>query len=279
MKAPLISIVIANYNYGHFIEDAIRSVIMQDGFDECELIVVDGGSSDNSVEVIKKYADKIAWWVSEKDKGQSDAFNKGFAKARGRFGCWLNADDLLLPGTLDAVLKTVEVNPQVEWITGGSVFFKADLKVWRACSGTCVTRSMLKWVDSTVVGGPSSFFSIARLRSVGGFDTNLHYTMDCALWNLFLGIGMMITHVNRYFWGFRIHSMSKTSHSIGGCRNPDFEAEAMRVDAMRPPYHGIFRSRVLALRVRKLINGCFFKSCFDTLRWRGKSIAKIGVEI
>ena len=69
MKAPLISIVIANYNYGHFIEDAIRSVIMQDGFDECELIVVDGGSSDNSVEVIKKYADKIIALSDELMKG------------------------------------------------------------------------------------------------------------------------------------------------------------------------------------------------------------------
>ena len=92
MVQPLLSIVIANYNYGRFLEDAIKSVLSQDMGDKVELIICDAASSDNSVEIIKKYADKISWWVSEEDKGQSDAFNKGFAHATGKYGCWLNAD-------------------------------------------------------------------------------------------------------------------------------------------------------------------------------------------
>ena len=94
MNKPLLSIVIANYNYGRFLEEAIQSVLSQ-SCNDYELIIVDGGSTDNSVEIIKKYEDKIAWWVSEKDKGQSDAFNKGFAHAKGKYLTWLNADDIL----------------------------------------------------------------------------------------------------------------------------------------------------------------------------------------
>jgi len=83
MSVPLLSIVIANYNYGRFLESAILSVVSQELADKVELIVCDGGSTDDSVEIIKKYSGQISWWVSEKDNGQSDAFNKGFAHARG----------------------------------------------------------------------------------------------------------------------------------------------------------------------------------------------------
>ena len=109
---PLLSIVIANYNYGRFLEEAIQSVITQEGFDQCELIVVDGGSTDNSVEVIKKYSDKISWWCSEPDGGQSSAFNKGFRRASGRFLTWLNADDIFLPGALSAIMYEIRQHPE-----------------------------------------------------------------------------------------------------------------------------------------------------------------------
>ena len=81
---PFLSVIIANYNYGRFLGEAIRSVLSQ-SCDDFELIVIDGGSTDDSVRVIKQYENRISYWVSEKDKGQSDAFNKGFAKASGRF--------------------------------------------------------------------------------------------------------------------------------------------------------------------------------------------------
>ena len=108
---PELSIIVVNYNYGRFINDAIESVIGQESFDNCELIIVDGGSSDNSVECIKEHANKIAWWCSEKDKGQSDAFNKAFSHARGKFGFWLNADDILMPGAIKAILEYLSSHP------------------------------------------------------------------------------------------------------------------------------------------------------------------------
>ena len=103
-EAPFFSIVIVNYNYGRFLEAAILSILNQSCVDY-ELIVVDGGSTDNSVDIIRKYKNSISWWCSEKDNGQSHAFNKGFAHANGRFLTWLNADDLLMPGTLAAAKK------------------------------------------------------------------------------------------------------------------------------------------------------------------------------
>lgn len=272
MVGPRISIVVVNFNYGRFIEAAIKSIIEQDGFDKCELIVVDGGSSDDSVQIIQKYADKIAWWVSEKDKGQSDAFNKGFSHARGRLGCWVNADDLLLPGTLRAVLNYMKRNPEVEWITGGTVYFNEDFTIWRTRIGTSITRSMHRWVDATVIGGPSSFFSLERLKEVGGFNVALHYTMDGDLWNKFFAVGMTMVHVKRYFWGFRSHRASKTSHAFYGNPSKAFHNED-DVSFKRIQYSRWGQMlRVLRLRLHKVLTGSIIRSYLDTRRYADKNI-------
>ena len=139
----LFSIVIANYNYGRFLEDAIVSVLNQccparkcpDGVSRLslptgefvELIVCDGGSVDDSVTVIKRYADSISWWCSEKDLGQSDAFNKGFAHSIGLFLTWLNADDIFTRGALLKIRNVWMSNPSCRWITGSSLYTDRNL--------------------------------------------------------------------------------------------------------------------------------------------------------
>lgn len=208
---PLLSIVIANYNYGRFLEEAIRSVIEQDGFDLCELIVVDGGSTDNSVEVIKKYERKIAWWVSEPDKGQSDAFNKGFAQAKGRFLTWLNADDILMSGALKSIKKEIEQHPQCEWFTGSTVWTDENLKIHRCF---CAHKfSTLRAKYSFLSGnGPSTFFTKRLLDAVGGVDETLHYMMDTDLWNKFYHqCGVKYRRTRALIWAYRQHEASKMS--------------------------------------------------------------------
>ena len=139
MNKPLLSIVIANYNYGRFLEEAIQSVAHQEGVEKVELIICDAASTDNSVEIIKKYASGlppntsyydwaashptsliphplITWWCSEKDNGQSEAFNKGFSHAKGEWLTWLNADEIYADGVLSALFSLIARKKKAQWI-------------------------------------------------------------------------------------------------------------------------------------------------------------------
>lgn len=222
----LFSIVIANYNYGRFIEDAILSVIKQcksvvkglDGINRLllptgetvELIVCDGGSSDNSVAVIKKYADSIAWWCSEKDGGQSDAFNKGFSHATGRFLVWLNADDVFTGDALKVVREIWMRNPTSKWITGSSLYADADLKVTKCFCAHRFYDFRAKH-GFLSVWAPSSFFTKDLLKEVGGVDTSLHYLMDIDLWHKFFNRGERYLRTRANLFAYRRHEESKMS--------------------------------------------------------------------
>ena len=260
---PLVSIVIANYNYGRFLEEAIRSVVTQDGFDECELIVVDGGSTDNSVEVIKKHEDKIAWWVSEKDKGQSDAFIKGFAKARGRFLTWLNADDFLVPGCLARALRQIERHSDWEWLSGETVYVDAEGKV--VTTGIRMLNLLGQFLHVPAwarITAPSTFFTKDLYERSGGMDLDLHYVMDTDLWMRFALMGARLHYLYEYVWVFRLHEQSKTSASvISGARSQRFLEERARIRCRR----GIARFSNFAVYFGKRI--CCLLSLGYVQRW------------
>ena len=225
---PFVSIVIANYNYGNMIGAAIESILHQD-CDDYEIIVVDGASKDNSVDIIKRYQDKIAWWVSEPDKGQSNAFNKGFARAKGEFITWLNADDILLPGTIKAVKNALISHPYADYATGNFVRFLDDSKVISQASWG--PRYLPKWLQGkgrvNPIYGPTTFWRKSVYDKLGPIDEELHYAMDVEYWARLTMAGYLQVRVNHYCWGFRMHDESKTAE-FGGHQRENRVKDVMR---------------------------------------------------
>ena len=228
MNNPLISIVVPNFNYGRFLGEALESVLSQECIHMCELIVVDASSTDDSMEIIRRKAGaevevvfigNSAWhvcerltWISEADDGQSDAFNKGFGFAHGKYFTWLNSDEMYTPGALRSIVECISKRPDVDWITANDFSFLDDNRIISSlCWGphrqvSFFTRNRVP----SVVFGPSSFFSRKAFERVGGFDVNLKYGMDTDLWSKLLNAGYYQVRVNRFCWAFRWHSQSKT---------------------------------------------------------------------
>ena len=233
MNKPFLSIVIANYNYGHFLEDAIKSIAAQDMGEEVEIIVCDAASTDNSVEIIKKYAGGlppniprsewhpsssithsnplISWWCSERDGGQSAAFNKGFSHANGRFLTWLNADDVMLPGVVKSLKRAVKQNRGCEWFVGGVMWLDPMLHVFKC--GRARRMSRFRANRGLVnVCGPSSFFSKSLFERAGKCDERFKYTMDSDLWLRFAVVQHAVFKpFIKYAWGLRLHPAAKMS--------------------------------------------------------------------
>lgn len=273
---PLLSVVIANYNYGRFLADAINSVVSQIGFEECELIIVDGGSTDNSIAVIKEYESQISWWVSEKDNGQSDAFNKGFAKARGVYGCWLNADDVLIPGALRHVISYLKRQPNVEWLAGSCIYCDACLRIWKCSRCVRFPRWLKRLMPASPVNGPSSFFRLENLRRLGGFDVSAHYVMDVDLWRRFLQAGIKLHMLKSYIWGFRLHEASKTAGGLDKrFDNGHGNAESLRINAKYGVTERMLRMSNKVNRLFRLISGAYLWSYLDTRRYRNMAIQEV----
>ena len=270
--APLLTIVIANYNYGRFLEEAICSVLSQLGeksegvrAGDVELIVVDGGSTDNSVEVIKKYENRIAWWVSETDGGQSNAFNKGFGHANGKYLTWLNADDVLVPGALVAIVGCIRKHPACEWFTGNAYRFTEDRKVCEVCWGPHVYPSWLQRRHSpVVVFGPSSVFARDLWLRVGKIDEDIHLMMDTDLWIRFMIMGVKQRRINHFIWAFRMHADSKTAeygdHKLSDARRKQFADEIARSNAKTGYKSSSFMHGLIL--IWRLLDGSLVKRAF-----------------
>ena len=184
---PKITVVTPSYNQGHYIEETLRSVLMQ-GYPNLELIVIDGGSKDNTVEIIKKYEKQIAYWVSEKDNGQTHAINKGFEKATGEICAYLNSDDIYMPYTLRLIAE-IFTTFGVEWVTGHRSH-QVDHDVISPLPHATVRFNGLLYRKGFhvpwVMGWnqqPSTFWSAALFRKAGGkFNESMQCSFDIDLW-------------------------------------------------------------------------------------------------
>jgi len=264
----LFSIVIANYNMGNFLENAINSVLTQ-SFKDYELIVVDAGSNDNSIDIIHKYKSSLSWWISEKDNGQSDAFNKGFSKANGQYYFWLNADDILLPKSLENANEAILKNPNGLWFAANTIFFNIDKTIVKCSVGPKWNSFLIKH-NPIYVFGPTSIFHHSLYEKAGGFDETLHYTMDGDMWYRFYNLGVKFIRINSFFWGFRIHYASKTSHAYKSNPNNKFELERHLV--LSKNNHKNLKLYYYLLLLYKILTLSLLKSLYYTILLRGKRI-------
>jgi glycosyltransferase involved in cell wall biosynthesis len=296
--APFFTVVVPSLNQGKFLDRALQSLLSQRSND-LEIIVIDGGSTDGSVEIIQKYATLLGGvrfgessvvaacgrvaaknktviekcsdicasfiWCSEPDRGQSHAFNKGFARACGHFLFWLNADDLLLPGTLACVQTLLAARRELEWIAGNQIYIDVDGKIIQCSRGN-------RWHDFLYrkapvhVYGPSSFFSRELWHRVGGTDERLRYCMDWDLWLRFWKAGVRFERLNHYCWALRRHDGSKTQ---GGERDKEDVHWKEIYEMCQRNGLSISQTGVWLQRGWRLVSGCYVLSMIDTWRRHG----------
>lgn len=204
---PKISIVTPSYNQGGFIEETIRSVFLQK-YPNLEYIIIDGGSTDKTLDIIKKYEPWIKFWVSEEDSGQSDAINKGFAKSSGQIMGWVNSDDILLPDTLYKCATHIDLN-KPSWLTAPTEIFGDQRSTKRIQSVLKVSVETFFAYQKNWIPQPSTFWNRLMWDSVGVLDTDLHYVMDVDLWFRMLQIADPTIHktpLSRY----REHANAKS---------------------------------------------------------------------
>jgi GT2 family glycosyltransferase len=216
----LVSIITPSYNQAKYLEQTILSVLNQD-YLRIEYIVVDGASTDGSVEIIEKFADKLTYWESKKDKGQADAINKGFARATGEIIAWLNSDDYYLPGAISAAVKVFEENPDVVLVYGDMLAVDENGMTFNALTYKQLTLADLFCFQ--IIGQPAVFMRRSALQKTSGLNPTFHFLLDHLLWIQIAKQGKLL-HVNQTWAAARYHAEAKNI-----AKAAEFGREAFRI--------------------------------------------------
>ncbi|MBA4385210.1 MAG: glycosyltransferase [Anaerolinea sp.] len=238
---PLVTIVTPSFNQARFLEQTMRSVLEQD-YPSIEYMVVDGGSTDGSVDLIQKYSNRLKWWVSEKDNGQADAINKGFTRASGEIIAWINSDDYYLPGAVSSAVKALMENPEAGFVYGNVRVVDRDEKILNQLTyGNWGLKDLLSF---HIIGQPAVFIRRSMLEKVGFLDPSYHCLLDHHLW-----IRLAEQSGMKY-----IPSLWASAHYHEDCKNlaiaAEFGREAKRMVQwmqVSPQFHELFEQN------RKLI--------------------------
>lgn len=201
----LVSIITPSYNQATYLEQTLRSVLEQD-YTPIEYLVVDGGSTDGSAEIIQRYAHRLAWWVSEKDQGQADAINKGLARARGEIVAWLNSDDLYLPGAVKAAVQALQAHPQAAFVYADAFSIDEQGQVFNHLRAHPFhLRDLLGF---RIIAQPTVFIRRSALEKAGFLDPSYHFLLDHHLWIRLAQVGEMI-YVPQTWAAARYHPQAK----------------------------------------------------------------------
>lgn len=206
-ELPLVSIITPSYNHGHFLQQTILSVISQD-YPNLEYIIVDGGSTDNTLDIIQQFAGHLAWWVSERDHGQADAINKGFAHAHGEIIAWLNSDDLYYrPDAISHAVQSLLTYPEAGMVYGDGLLVDEELNLldWHAYPQFTLSDLL----GFRVLLQPAVFMRQKALCDAGFLPTEYNLILDHALWVL-IAAKYPIQHCKEFWAVERTHSDAKT---------------------------------------------------------------------
>jgi Glycosyl transferase family 2 len=211
LDLPLVSIITPSYNQGQFLEATLRSVLEQD-YPHLEYIVIDGGSTDDSPEILSRYASRLAYWESQPDRGQAHAINKGLQRAQGDILGWLNSDDVLLPGVVSRTVRVFNDNPWVDVVYGRLERIDASGKLLPTpqLPKDRVNFDLSQLLGECVVNQPGSFWSRGIMERAGLLNENLHYSLDYEYWTRLALADAQFVHLPETVARFRLSSGSKT---------------------------------------------------------------------
>lgn len=269
MTLPKISIITPSFNQGQYLEETILSIISQ-SYPNLEYIVMDGGSTDNSVEIIKRHQHGISFWVSEPDKGQSDAINKGFIRSTGDVICWLNSDDILMPGALMVIAKAFEKQADIDLINGSLLIIDQNSKI---LSAHFILKQKKWYAEKGIfyMSQPSMFWRRRIFNATGFLKEEFHAQMDKELLIRIFEANCKIGHLDQFLAGFRKHAASKGAMGVDSSINVRDEA------ALKELYGGKYVQQpklffVLVYGIHKFIKGLYFRKWLFTILWKGKSV-------
>ena len=213
-KKPLVSIVTPSYNQKKYLEQTILSVLNQD-YPALEYFVMDGGSTDGSLEIIKKYQQKLTGWISEQDQGQTDAINKGFARSQGEIMAWINSDDVYLPGAVNEAVSFLQENPHIGMVYGDTnLIDDRDQKIGLFNARQTNYHRLMR--GGVYIPQPAAFWRRELWNKSGPLDPSFYFAMDYDLWVRFSKITPIKYHP-KLWASFRIHGEGKTTLSDDRC--------------------------------------------------------------
>lgn len=211
---PLVSVVTPSFNQAQFLERTIESVLAQD-YPRIEYVIVDGGSTDASPGIIRKYSPRLAWWVSEPDAGQTEAINKGFSHAHGEILAWLNADDTWLPGTVAAAVRAFSQYPEAGVIYGAANYIDEQDRVIGRFPAAQTDQRRLRQ-GYVHIPQQAAFFRGDLWREIGPLDPSFYFAMDYDLW-IRIAARAPLKFIPQVWGNFRIHAGAKTIASDERC--------------------------------------------------------------
>jgi glycosyltransferase involved in cell wall biosynthesis len=260
---PRITIVMPSFNQSRFIEESIQSILDQ-YYPNLEFMILDGGSTDGSTEIIKSYTNHLSYWHSRRDSGQADALIQGFSRATGELIGWLNSDDILLPGALKQIAKTYQSHSEGGIFTGNILLIDEHGRIIR-CKRLPSSAAWFVLNGSFSITQPGSFFTRKDYEAVGGLHSGLHYVMDADLFMRMIHNHTPYVKVEAWVAGFRYQPLSKTV-----LHSPEFELEHEYVRKEFFPWVKTRRIAGFLYKTYQFVNGNYARMFFETIFARGR---------